>query len=31
MERIERRTDIAPQQTRDLVRELVGARYTLPE
>jgi hydroxymethylpyrimidine pyrophosphatase-like HAD family hydrolase len=31
MERIERRTDLAPQQTRDLVRELVGARYTLPE
>jgi hydroxymethylpyrimidine pyrophosphatase-like HAD family hydrolase len=31
MERIEQRTDLAPQQTRDLVRELVGARYTLPE
>ena len=31
MERIEQRTDITPQQTRDLVRELVGARYTLPE
>lgn len=30
MERLERRTDIAPQQTRDLVRALIGARYTLP-
>jgi HAD superfamily hydrolase (TIGR01484 family) len=30
MERIERRTDITPQQTRDLVRALIGARYTLP-
>jgi hydroxymethylpyrimidine pyrophosphatase-like HAD family hydrolase len=30
-ERIERRMDLSPQQTRDLVRELVGARYTLPE
>jgi hypothetical protein len=29
-ERIERRTDITPQQTRDLVRALIGARYTLP-
>jgi hypothetical protein len=30
MERIERRTDITPQETRDLVRALIGARYTLP-
>ncbi|HEX5048828.1 MAG TPA: HAD family hydrolase [Gammaproteobacteria bacterium] len=30
MERIEQRTDITPQQTRDLVRALIGARYTLP-
>lgn len=30
MERIERRTDITPQQARDLVRALIGARYTLP-
>lgn len=30
MELIERRTDLTPQQTRDLVRDLVGARYTLP-
>lgn len=29
-ERIERRMDITPQQTRDLVRALIGARYTLP-
>jgi hypothetical protein len=31
MERIERRTDLAPEQARGLVRELVAARYTLPE
>lgn len=30
MEWIERRTDITPQQARDLVRALIGARYTLP-
>jgi hypothetical protein len=30
IERIERRADVEPQQTRDLVRELIGARYTLP-
>jgi len=31
MERIERRTDLSPDQARHLVRELVAARYTLPE
>jgi hydroxymethylpyrimidine pyrophosphatase-like HAD family hydrolase len=31
MERIERRNDLSPQQARHLVRELVAARYTLPE
>ncbi|MBL8538738.1 MAG: HAD family hydrolase [Betaproteobacteria bacterium] len=30
-ERIERGQDLAPQQTRGLIRELVHARYTLPE
>jgi hypothetical protein len=30
-ERIERRTDLAPWQTRQVIRELVHARYTLPE
>lgn len=30
-ERIERRQDLTPLQTRGLVRELVHARYTLPE
>jgi HAD superfamily hydrolase (TIGR01484 family) len=29
--RIERRADLTASQTRQLVRELVGARYTLPE
>ena len=31
MERIERRADLSPDQSRHLVRELVSARYTLPE
>lgn len=31
MERIERRNDVSPEQARSLVRELVAARYTLPE
>jgi hydroxymethylpyrimidine pyrophosphatase-like HAD family hydrolase len=31
MERIERRADLSPEQARHLVRELVSARYTLPE
>ena len=30
-ERIERRTDLAPWQTRQMIRELVHVRYTLPE
>ena len=30
-ERIERRSDLAPWETRDAIRELVNARYTLPE
>ncbi|MCC7414236.1 MAG: HAD-IIB family hydrolase [Gammaproteobacteria bacterium] len=30
-ERIERRTDLVPWQTRQIVQELVNARYTLPE
>jgi hypothetical protein len=30
-ERVERRQDLAPAQTRALIRELVDARYTLPE
>lgn len=30
-ERIERRRDVAPSQTRQMIRELVHARYTLPE
>ena len=29
-ERIERRNDLTPSQTRQLIRELVAARYTLP-
>ena len=31
MERIERRDDLSPELARHLVRELVAARYTLPE
>jgi len=31
IEPIERRPDLSPQQTRDLVRGLICARYTLPE
>jgi len=31
IEPIERRTDLSPQQTRDLIREIINARYTLPE
>jgi 3-deoxy-D-manno-octulosonate 8-phosphate phosphatase KdsC-like HAD superfamily phosphatase len=31
MQRIEQRSDLTPLQTRQLVRDLVGARYTLPE
>lgn len=30
-ERIERRTDLAPWHTRQMIRELVLVRYTLPE
>lgn len=30
-ERIEQRNDLTPAQTRHLIREFVGARYTLPE
>jgi hypothetical protein len=30
-QRIERRTDLTPWQTREAVRELVNVRYTLPE
>jgi hypothetical protein len=30
-ERIEHRTDLSPQQSRELMRELICARYTLPE
>ena len=30
-EHIERRSDLAPWQTRQMIRELVTARYTLPE
>lgn len=30
-ERIERRVDLTPWQTRDAIRKLVNARYTLPE
>lgn len=30
-ERIERRSDLAPWQTRQMIEELVNARYTLPE
>jgi HAD superfamily hydrolase (TIGR01484 family) len=30
-ERVERRVDLSPWQTRELIRELVHARYTLPE
>lgn len=30
-ERIERRADLAPWQTRQMIRELVHVRYTLPE
>ena len=29
-ERIERRDDLAPSQTREMIRELIHARYTLP-
>ena len=29
-ERIEKRADLSPSQTRELIRELVAARYTLP-
>lgn len=31
IEPIERRGDLSPQQTRDLVRGIISARYTLPE
>lgn len=30
-ERVERRSDLAPAQTRQMIREMVNARYTLPE
>jgi HAD superfamily hydrolase (TIGR01484 family) len=30
-ERLERRADLSPQQSRQLIKDLVGARYTLPE
>jgi hypothetical protein len=30
-ERIERRQDLAPSETRELIRSLIEARYTLPE
>lgn len=30
-ERVERRTDLEPWQTRQMIQELVNARYTLPE
>jgi len=30
-ERVERRSDLAPWQTRQMITELVNARYTLPE
>lgn len=30
-ERVERRADLAPWQTRQMIEELVNARYTLPE
>ncbi len=30
-ERIERRADLAPRQTRQMIQELVNTRYTLPE
>lgn len=30
-ERVERRTDLAPWQTRQMIEELINARYTLPE
>lgn len=30
-ERVERRVDLSPWQTREMIRELVHARYTLPE
>jgi hypothetical protein len=30
-ERIERRQNLRPMETRDLVRRLIDARYTLPE
>lgn len=30
-ERIEQRNDLTPSQTRQLIRELIQARYTLPE
>ena len=31
VENVEKRNDLSPQQTRDLVRELILSRYTLPE
>jgi hypothetical protein len=31
VERIERRSDLTPWQTRQLVKMLIEARYTLPE
>lgn len=31
IERIERRHDLAPWQSRQMIRELINARYTLPE
>jgi hypothetical protein len=31
IEPIERRGDLSPQHTRDLVRGIISARYTLPE
>jgi hypothetical protein len=31
IEPIERRADLSPQQTRDLIRGVISARYTLPE
>ncbi len=30
-ERIENRSDLAPWQTRQIIQDLIGARYTLPE
>lgn len=31
IEPVERRADLSPQQTRDLIRGIISARYTLPE